>query len=461
MHRFPSTTRRPPRPGHHTIARPRFEAALDAAVATRRATLVIAPAGYGKTTAVVGWLARRREEAAWFTFDAGDDQGDPDAAFAACVRAALATVAPALDAGHAHERALPSSTAALAVDIERSGWHGVLVLDDTHHLGTDAALSLAAFIERGPAGVHTLVLARQAPALPAARWLTRGEADLIGADALRLDRTEGLELIAKLLPDLPEADAESLLRRVEGWPAGVRLAARSLHGRSDVAQRIERFTGSDRYMLAFLTEEVLLRLPDDLHEAALLLAGEPRLCASLVDALTLGRDGAALLERLEAHEAFLERLDPSDDARTLHDEGGRHDPWFRFPDFFRDLLTHRLSLTHPDLVETLRGRSQAWWEAQRAAATREPQRHAHERPVDEERPEPLTEREHAVLQQLAAGASTKAIARALDLSPNTVKTHTRHVFEKLGVRNRTQAADVARRHGLIPTRGAAADDTRR
>ena len=461
MHRFPSTTRRPPKPGHHTIARPRFEAALDDAVATRRATLVIAPAGYGKTTAVVGWLARRGDAAAWFTFDAGDDQGDPDAAFAACVRAALATVAPALGADAASGQVFPTATAALAVDIERSGWRGVLVLDDTHHLGAQAALSLATFVERGSSGVHTLVLARQAPALPTARWLTRGEAELIGADTLRLDRAEGLELIAKLLPDLPEADAESLLRRVEGWPAGVRLAARSLHGRGDVTQRIERFTGSDRYMLAFLTEEVLLRLPDDLHEAALLLAGEPRLCASLVDALTLRRDGAALLERLEAHEAFLERLDPSDAARARRHDGGGHDPWFRFPDFFRDLLTHRLSLTHPDVVETLRERSRRWWEAQRAAATPEPQRHAHERPIDDTRLEPLTEREHAVLQRLAAGASTKAIARALDLSPNTVKTHTRHVFEKLGVRNRTEAADVARRHGLIPTQGTPADDARR
>lgn len=455
MHRYPSSKRSVPSSGANAIARPRLEVVLDDASAGRRATLVIAPAGYGKTTAVVGWLARRERPAAWFTFDPGDDDGDPDISIAACLGAALAATAPTRGRGLAADAAPAAATpTALAADVEASGWSGVLVLDDVHHLGAAAAGSLATWVERAPSGVHTVVLARHAPALPIARWLTRGDAELIGVDALRLDRGEGLALIASLLPELSGEHAEALWHRVEGWPAGVQLAARSLRGRHDPLDHIERFTGTDRYVLAFLTEEVLLRLPDELHEAALLLADEPRLCGGLVDALTLRRDGVALLERLEAHEAFLERLDPvNPDADPAASD--RDGPWYRFPDFFRDLLSHRLTRTHPGLAQTLRDRSSAWWAARHAAAPDDAAPAANEvgHPEPEagaEAPsEPLTSREHDVLRLLAAGASTKAIARALDLSPNTVKSHTRHLFDKLGVRTRTEAAVVARRRGLV------------
>ncbi len=201
---------------------------------------------------------------------------------------------------------------------------------------------------------------------------------------------------------------------------------------------IERFTGTDRYVLSFLTEEVLLRLPDDLHEAAVLLAGPPRLCAALVEAVTLRDDGAALLARLEAGEAFLERLDAAD-------EDG---PWFRFPDFFRDLLAHRLALTNPDLPPLLAERAASWWATRTERSGHDSVERAPAASADAD-PDALTERERQVVVLLAAGAATKAIARELGLSPNTVKTHTRHVFEKLGARNRTEAAAAARRRGLI------------
>ncbi|QRN80118.1 MAG: helix-turn-helix domain-containing protein, partial [Nocardiopsis sp. BM-2018] len=261
-------------------------------------------------------------------------------------------------------------------------------------------------------------------------------------DDLRLEPAEGRALVARLAPSLTTAHADALVARVEGWPAGVQLAARSLRGKADPADVIERFTGTDRYVLAFLTEEVLLRLPDDLHEAAVLLAGQPRLCAGLVEAVTGRGDGAALLARLEAAEAFLERLD------AIDDDG----PWFRFPDFFRDLLAYRLRLTHPDLPSRLEARAADWWASRGRRAT---ERDGDGGPLADERGggdppgEALTEREREVAALLAAGASNKAIARALGVSPNTVKTHTRHVFEKLGARNRTEAAAAARRRGLV------------
>jgi len=454
VQRFPSTKRRPPSSAGGAIARPRLEAALDAALHQQRATLVLAPAGYGKTTTVARWLATRGLNAAWFTFDPGDD-GPRGADVSLCLAAAIDGGSNALAdwlgaAGDAPTAPAGLDAGALAAIVEASGWRGSLVLDDVHHLTPEGSAQLATWVERAPDGIHTLILARHAPALPVARWLTRNDAVVLGVEALRLDADEGRTLIASLLPDLAPAHATALLQRVEGWPAGIQLAARSLRGRHDPADHIERFTGTDRYVLAFLTEEVLLRLPDTLHEAALLLAGEPRLCAGLVDAITLRHDGAAILSALEAREAFLERLDAP--AASADSDG----PWYRFPDFFRDLLTHRLGLTHPDLAPVLRRRARAWWDARPAAPAG-----GIGRPLGAATPAPppglpplveaLTDREHAVLQLLASGASTKAIARALEVSPNTVKTHTRHLFEKLGVTTRTEAASVARSLGLVTT----------
>ena len=437
MQPLPSTKLRPPRAASTLIARPRLEAALDAARAAQRATLLVAPAGYGKTTAVSAWLRSRQSPTAWFTVDQADDtDAEPEALLTSWLTAALTSAGAWPDAGAWSDRDAvdaardPREVAAL---LETAGWRGVVVFDDVHHLGAAASAALASWVERAPDGVHTLLLARHTPALPVARWLARGQAELLGTDALRLRADEGRALVARLLPELAPAHADALVTRVEGWPAGVQLATRSLRGKADPGDVIERFTGTDRFMLAFLTEEVLLKLPDDLHEAALLLAGEPRLCAALVDAITASAGGAAVLARLEAQEAFLERLDAVDD------DG----PWFRFPDFFRDLLGHRLALARPDLPAVLAGRAAGWWR-DRAERDRDQRHHP-----QSDRAEPLTAREQQVLVLLVAGATTKAIARALGLSPNTVKTHTRHLFEKLGVRTRTEAAAAARRLDLV------------
>ena len=434
MQSLPATKLRPPRVGSAPVPRPRLEAVLSASRHGARATVVVAPAGYGKTTLVATWIASQTPPAAWFCVDPGDDPGDTteraaDAAVASWLAAALVT-AGALTEGPDDEGIL-----ALAAAVEASPWRGVLVIDDAHHLETAAAGALATWIERAPDGVHTVVLARHAPGVPVARWLARGEAEVVQAEALRMTSEEARALLAVSAPELPAPLADALTTRVEGWPAGLQLAARSLRGRADPEDVIARFTGTDRYVLAFLTEEVLLRLPDDLHEAALLLAGEPRLSAGLVDALTERPGGASLLARLEAHEAFLERLDEVRDADA---------PWFRFPGFFRALLAQRLTLARPDLPSVLRARAERWWRTRAAptagAAPSSPL------PVAGEA---LTAREREVLTLLVAGATTKAAARALDVSPNTIKTHTRHLFEKLGVRTRSEAAARARELGLV------------
>ncbi len=440
MHRFPTTKLRAPRSAADAIARPRLEALLDDARRRLRATLLMAPAGYGKTTLVAAWTQRQTPTPAWFTVDPGDDPGDGDVAAAEArttgwLRAALDAVWTVHDLAVDDDAVDPS---ALAAAVERTVWRGVVVIDDVHHLGRAAGAALATWVERAPEGVHTVLLARQAPSVPVARWLARGELDIFGVEALRLDVAEGRNLAGRLLPALSVDHADALVARVEGWPAGVQLAARTLRGKANPADVIERFTGTDRYVLSFLTEEVLLRLPDDLHEAAVLLAGPPRLCAALVEAVTLRDDGAALLARLEAGEAFLERLDAAD-------EDG---PWFRFPDFFRDLLAHRLALTNPDLPPLLAERAASWWATRTERSGHDSVERAPAASADAD-PDALTERERQVVVLLAAGAATKAIARELGLSPNTVKTHTRHVFEKLGARNRTEAAAAARRRGLI------------
>jgi LuxR family transcriptional regulator, maltose regulon positive regulatory protein len=449
MQRFPAAKLRAPRTALAPTSRDRLHARLDAARATCRVTVVSAPAGYGKTTLVASWAERQAPRAAWYSVDPGDDPGERDAVaadrrVASWLAAAVTAAASGDPAAHgllaAADAASMGSVTELAAALEGATppWRGVLVIDDAQLLGAATAGALATWIERAPEGTHTVVAARRTPRLPLARWLARGDAELPGAEDLRMTPGEGAATLTNLLPELPPELATALVARVEGWPAGLALAARSLRGRSDPSHFIERFTGTDRYVLAFLTEEVLLRLPDDLHEAALLLAGEPRLCAGLVDALTGTSGGAAILERLAEREAFLERLDERGD-----DDG----PWYRFPGFFRDLLAHRLERSHPDLPATLAERARRWRQERSAPAVAPAA--VHHAAAPEPGLEALTRRELEVLRLLVAGTSVKASAKALGVSPNTVKTHTRHLFEKLGVSSRLEAAARARDLGLL------------
>ena len=152
-----------------------------------------------------------------------------------------------------------------------------------------------------------------------------------------LNRVMGLELSAE--------DTAELEGRTEGWIAGLQMAALAMRDRADVSGFIAAFTGSNRYVLDYLAEEVLARQPEELQTFLLETSILDRMCAPLCNAVTGRADGQTALERLEHANLFVIPLD---------DE--RH--WYRYHHLFADVLRQRLRQEHPDLVPVLHKQGQ-------------------------------------------------------------------------------------------------------
>lgn len=398
------------------MARARLDARLDAAL---RAPLVwvAAPAGYGKTTAVAGWARRRTAAPAWWSLEASDAVA---ARFADHLATALAhawgPLPLAAERGDPHDRvaALLDALEAQPIATEPR----VLVLDDVHELVDAPAVLdlLRSFLEHLPSGLHAVLVSRVDPDLPLARWRLEGRLETIGAGDLRFTEPEAAALLASMGIALRPSLVRTLVQRTEGWGAGLQLAALGLRGRAPdaVPDFVERFTGADPYVLAYLTEEVVQRLDDVTQDFVLRASVADVLDPATVIALTGRTDAAERLLELERAHLFLHAIDP--EART-----------YRFHASFRDLLRRRLEDADPRLAAELRARLTG--------------------PVVPG--EELSEREREVLRWLATGASNDAIAARLELSPNTVKTHLKRLYEKLDVGTRTAAVARARELDLL------------
>ena len=173
----------------------------------------------------------------------------------------------------------------------------LLVLDDYHLISAQQVHeSLAFLVEHRPAGICVVLASRSDPPLPLARLRARGQLAEIRAAELRFTPAEAAELLQHAASGLPDASVAALAARTEGWAAGLQLAALSLRGQDDAAAFVAAFTGSHRYVLDYLAEEVLERQGEQLRAFLLETSVLERLSGPLCDAVT-GREGSqALLE---------------------------------------------------------------------------------------------------------------------------------------------------------------------
>jgi LuxR family maltose regulon positive regulatory protein len=334
--------------------RARLDVRLDGALSdTIRLTLVSAPPGYGKTVAAAGWLASRAIPYAWLSLDAADN--DPTR-FLRYLLAALKPVRPAvrllastLVAGAAH---LPAqdATAALIDALAARDDAFVLVLDDFHVVTSDAVHAIVrALAEHGPPFVHLVIVTREDPPLPLARLRGHGRLLEVRAEDLRFTGAELRDFFAAVgSVELDEEHAAELLRRTEGWAAGLQLAAISLRDRPDPGALVDAFAGSQRFVLDYLAAEVLERLDADLRAFLVAASVCPRFSAELCRALTGRADAGTLLERAERMNLFLIPLD-------------LERRWYRFHHLFADYLA---TLLDADERRVLHERAAEWLEAQ-------------------------------------------------------------------------------------------------
>jgi LuxR family maltose regulon positive regulatory protein len=329
-------------------------------------TLVAAPPGFGKTTLVSQWLALLRlqdkkfvNRSAWLSLDENDN--DP-ARFLAYTVAALQTVAPQVGRSLSgmltgpHPPSIEALLTALINDIAGLQAPLLLVLDDYHLVTTPTIQAgLTFLLDNMPQQMHLVITCRAEPSLPLARLRARGQLIEIRADDLRFSVEEAAHFLTGVMGlDLAGQDVAALEDRTEGWVAGLQLAALSLKKQTDQRRFVAEFTGSHRYILDYLADEVLRQQPAEILDFLLKTAVLERMCASLCEAV-LGRGDVpvspaseAMLETLEAANLF---IIPLDDERR----------WYRYHHLFADLLRHRLQQAYPDQVAGLHQRAALWY----------------------------------------------------------------------------------------------------
>ena len=342
-----------PRPGF--VPRPRLADRLDEGLG-RGLVLVCAPAGSGKTALLADWARRGRRPVAWLSLDAGDN--DP-ARFWRHAVAALDGPCPGIGerVGPLLGPPPPPSfeplvTALINELTAQPGSDEVpLVLDDYHLIGSQPVHASVGFLlEHLPPGLHPVLASRADPPLALARLRAGGELAELRAAELRFTASEAAAMLREAAgADLPDAAVAALTDRTEGWAAGLQLAALSLRGQANVAGFVAAFTGSHRYVLDFLAEEVLERQSEQVRAFLLETSVLERLSGPLCDTVT-GRTGSqALLEQVERAGLFLV---PLDEVRG----------WWRYHHLFADLLCARLEQEQPGRVPVLHRNAATWYE---------------------------------------------------------------------------------------------------
>ena len=342
-----------PRPQPGFVPRPRLVQALGEGLARGR-VLVCAPAGFGKTSLLAELARSGGRPVAWLGLDAGDN--DP-ARFWRYVVAALDRAQPGIAGrlgpllGSPTPRSFEGLVTALINELAASPGRDemLLVLDDYHLVEAGLVHESVSFLmENLPPGLLLVVSGRVDPPLPLARLRARGQLAEPRAGELRFTTEEAAELLgAAAGPVLPDTAVVALTARTEGWAAGLRLAALSLRGRTDVAGFVAAFSGSHRFVLDYLADEVLDGQPGPVRSFLLETSVLERLSGELCDAVT-GRSGSqAMLHHIERAGLFLV---PLDEVRG----------WWRYHQLFADLLRARLEQDQPGRVRELHRAAAAW-----------------------------------------------------------------------------------------------------
>lgn len=361
----------PPPKRPNLVSRPRLINRLNQGLPLgHKLTLISAPAGFGKTTLVSEWIQAMSEEAspttiAWLSLDEGDNE---PARFLAYFIAALQTIVPNFGervlAGLQSPQPPPieSILTTLLNEIAAFPNNFILVLDDYHLIEANPIDEALAFLlQHLPPQIHLVITTREDPNLPLARYRARDQLTELRAADLRFTLSETAEFLNRVMGlNLSSENIDALETRTEGWIAGLQLAALALQGTAstqglkDATSIIKSFTGSHRFVLDYLVEEVLHQQEANIQTFLLRTSILDRLCGPLCDAvvgtLELGDEensGQEILEHLEQANLFIV---PLDNERC----------WHRYHHLFAELLRQRLHQS--TAVDELHKRASQWYE---------------------------------------------------------------------------------------------------
>jgi LuxR family maltose regulon positive regulatory protein len=344
----------PARPG--LVPRSRLTERLQAGLSCNL-VLVSAPAGFGKTTILSEWTrcSQPQIRAAWVSLDEGEN--DP-VRFWDYFVAALETLQPAIG-----ERALAllhspqplpveSVLMTLINDIVTIPGDFIVVLDDYHFIkAQNIHTGITFLLDHLPPRLHLVIATRADPPLPLAHFRGRGTMLEIGADDLRFTLDEAVSLLKELKgSELSTEDVSALNARTEGWVVGLKMAALSMGRQKDIPRFIAAFTGSQRYIMDYLIEEVLQQQSKDIQDFLLKTSVLERLTGSLCDAVTGRTDSQDMLLNLERANLFIV---PLDESRK----------WYRYEHLFAELLRHQLEIvSETRAITELHQQASQWYQ---------------------------------------------------------------------------------------------------
>jgi LuxR family maltose regulon positive regulatory protein len=300
--------------------------------------LVVAPAGYGKTTLLRQWADEDDRRFGWVQLRESDN--DP--------RLLLRHIAGAL-----HQVRAPGGTNRPETSEADAPW--VLVLDDAHllrhHRSLDVVTTLLGDV---PARCKVVVAGRSRPGLDLGRSPGGGRYAEFGPEELSLTIDEVEILVAGVGLDIPRDAVAALRARTEGWPAGTYLAALSIAGATDIGAAAATIGGDDAFIADYLRDEVLGRESAEVVGFLLHTAPLEQLTASLCDAV-VGRSGSAVrLAEIERRNLFV--------ALIPAGQGGNR-RWYRYHRLFAEMLRSELARREPGEERRVHRRAAAWYDA--------------------------------------------------------------------------------------------------
>lgn len=318
---------RPPGP-RWVIDRPRLAARLDEAPSVPL-TLLAAPAGFGKTTLLLGWADERPEQLVWLSGDVVED----GPSFWSTLLDALggtATSEPAFDA--------------VVRTLEEAPGPVLVLVDDFHRIRSRAVLGpFAKLIANPPRHAHFVIATRRDPDLPLHRLRLAGHLVELRARDLAFRAPEAEALFAAAGVELSDELVSVLLERTEGWAAALRFAEISLRSSHERESFVRALARTEQAVSEYLVAEVLGAQSPTRREFLLCTSICERFDGALADELTGGSDGDRMLAALERDHVFVEL--------------GGDGRWYRYHRVFGKLLRAELQRGEPRRLRELHRRA--------------------------------------------------------------------------------------------------------
>lgn len=342
----------------HHIPRPELIKVLNKGL-HGKLTLVSAPAGFGKTMLISEWIDNIKSQdyiSAWISLE--KTENDSGLFLSYLVGSLMKRQAISSTLGNsilniikAPEAPLREAMIALLNEIADSSCKNVLVLDDFHVIDSPEVHGMLKFlVEHLPPSLHLVIVTRDDPPLPLARFRAHKQLTEIRAAELRFTLSQTARFFNSFDDlDLSPEEIGILEDRSEGWIVGMQLAALSLKGRADIVDLKRSFTGNNRYILDYLITEVLDRQTDIIRKFLLKTSILNQFTGELCNSLTGQDNSHEILDYLVKTNLFIVPLDVQGH-------------WYRYHHLFSDLLRMNLSKDYKREIKALRLRASQWFE---------------------------------------------------------------------------------------------------